>query len=135
MKPFVVQTPMIPAKRKKGAKPGEPRKIAWRRKLHSAILQEKTRRGYKKLPADQKVKVNFVIYLMPNLLRRMDVDNIAKGVLDALQGRLAGERKNSQKTRRKALIANDNQVHQLHIVKRPIRGERGLGKLSVTPFT
>jgi Holliday junction resolvase RusA-like endonuclease len=133
MKLFAVETPLYPEKKRKGTKPGAPRKISWRRQLHSAILKEKTRTRYPKIPAEQKVEVTFVIYLQPNLLARMDADNIAKDLLDALQGRLAGEKKSQQTNRHKALIANDSQVFRLHIEKRPIAADNGLGQLTVSP--
>jgi Holliday junction resolvase RusA-like endonuclease len=136
MKPFVVQTPEIPAKMTKKMKnPKDPdadmsRKLRWRKELHTEILKEKRRRKYKKTRRD--LAVTFVIYLPPNLLKRMDVDNVAKGVLDALQGRLGGDKKTWQQNRHKALIYNDNQVMRLQVEKKAKPGDVALGRLTVT---
>jgi Holliday junction resolvase RusA-like endonuclease len=132
MKPFVVMTPEIPAKMTKKMRMAKDadahlsRKLRWRKRLHTEILREKTRRKYRKTRRD--VAVTFVIFLPPNLLRKMDVDNVAKGVLDALQGRLGGGKKN----RHKGLLFNDNQIIRLQVEKKAKRGDVALGKLTVT---
>jgi Holliday junction resolvase RusA-like endonuclease len=136
MKSFTVRTPEIPLTKTKGEGGSPSRKIAWRTTLHDAIIKEKHRTRYKKIPIGKAVGVNFVIYLTPTLMRSMDVDNIAKGVLDALQGRLAGTKTKRRPTghRPKALLANDSQVHRLRVEKRTKRGKSALGLLTVTPF-
>lgn len=104
------------------------RRLHWRQAIHSAATAacERARVVY---AVDDRLEVVIRVYLGAGLLARSDVDNLAKDVLDALQGRAGGPKRIR---RLKEIIPNDNQVFRLVIEKAaPPKQARGLGHVRV----
>jgi hypothetical protein len=79
-------------------------------------------------PSD-RLEVRVLLYIGDPLLALTDVDNRAKDVLDALQGRAGGSKRGSALS---AVIPNDSQVHRLVIEKaRPPKQSLGLGHVLI----
>ncbi len=108
-------------------------RLNWRRLVHTAALIARRDQGIRYHPAES-LAVSVRLYLPPGKLRRVDVDNCLEHILDALQGRLAGEPKNLR--RRKRIIPNDSQVYRVTIEKCQQSGKRtsGGGLLTVRPW-
>ena len=104
------------------------RKLKWRHAIHAAALEACTRAGVT-YAEDDRLEVHVRLYMDASLLASHDVDNRAKDVLDALQGRAGG----SKRVRRlSAIIPNDNQVFKLVIAKAlPPKQSRFLGHVEV----
>lgn len=96
--------------------PYQPRRMAWRREINARV-QERRRDLKLSYAKDDKLTVSIRLYLQrPGHRSVMDVDNCAKQIMDALQGRFGGSKK---KKYGKRLIPNDSQVWRLIIEKMP----------------
>jgi Holliday junction resolvase RusA-like endonuclease len=83
----------------------------------------------------QPVAVTVTVYLRPAHFKKVDIDNVLKHVLDALQGVLAGEGKKRAKPH-KRVVLNDNLVWSATVEKRPAPRKRstGGGWMTVRPW-
>ena len=103
-----------PEPKRNPAAPGRPRpSMRWRKGLYQAIMTEagKERNFFK----GDVLEVDIILYGKKPQLERQDVDNLAKHVLDALQGRLGGAKAAPQPSH---LVPNDAQFKRLTIEKR-----------------
>jgi len=104
------------------------RRLQWRRDIHAAAVHACRRAGVSYEAAD-RLEVRVRLYMDADLLSIHDVDNRAKDVLDALQGRAGGSKRLRALS---AVIPNDSQVHRLVIEKTPPpKQARGLGHVLV----
>jgi len=108
-------------------------RIGWRRLVHTACLVAR-RNGHIRYGEREKVELTVRLYLPARKLRFVDLDNRLKHVMDALQGKLAGEGK--KVSRRKRIIPNDCQVFRVVIEKRlqPRKRTSSGGLLVVRPL-
>ncbi|OPZ27275.1 MAG: Endodeoxyribonuclease RusA [Lentisphaerae bacterium ADurb.BinA184] len=102
---------------------------AWRRHIWEAAW-EAARAAGAEYRASDRLKVSVVLYFEGAALGRHDVDNRTKDVLDALQGRVGGPKRERPCG---PLIPNDSQVWQLCVAKRPPpRQSGGCGHVTVS---
>jgi len=104
---------------------------AWRKKLHIATLQRqrKSKVVYKKT---DKLEVKVRLYMNRSALRSHDVDNRLKDVLDALQGRAGGSKRNHTLA---SIIPNDNQIYRVIMEKASApKQSHGMGHLIVRRY-
>ena len=100
------------------------RRHEWRHAIHAAADEACARAGVTYTQRDC-LEVHVRLYMTASLLAFNDVDNRAKDVLDALQGRARGPQLS-------AIIPNDNQVFKLVIEKAlPPKQSRFLGHVEV----
>ncbi len=124
----MAKRPLTIAFRIPSAPSGRQNRMLWRRGISDAAISAATSAGVSYLPSD-RLEVIVRLYLDASLMAASDVDNWAKHVLDALQGRGGGSKKLKSLT---SLIPNDNQVHRLVIEKsKPPKQSRGLGHVVV----
>jgi Holliday junction resolvase RusA-like endonuclease len=107
--------------------PGK-RDMTWRRKLHQSIVARAREHGIKYFEGEE-LEVDIVVY--GERLGLNDVDNLAKHVLDALQGRLGGSKALPQ---RSPVVPNDAQIKRLTIEKRARTTAKQASKLIVRDF-
>ena len=93
--------------------PYEPPRNRWRKAVHGAVLKARGR-SVEYLKSD-KLEVEILLYMDDRGLRWHDVDNRAKDVLDALQGRAGGPK---SLRRFEPIIPNDSQIYRLVVEKR-----------------
>jgi len=99
-------------------------KHKWRPAIYAAAVEACKRAGVTYTKHD-RLEVHVRLYMDADLLASHDVDNRAKDVLDALQGRARGPQLS-------AIIPNDNQVFKLVIEKAlPPKQSRFLGHVEV----
>jgi Holliday junction resolvase RusA-like endonuclease len=109
----------------RGSRPG----MNWRRNLYRAIIGEA---GRKRIQFEgEDLEVDVILYGTEGQVRRQDVDNLAKHVLDALQGRLGGPK---AATHRPHLVPNDAQFKRLTIEKRPRTTNKQHSKITVRDY-
>jgi len=100
----------------------------WRKKLHACIMTAIKYRGIEYTP-DQKLELIITLYLEDPHIRFHDVDNRLKDIMDSLQGRMGGSKKEQLFER---LIPNDSQIYKVTIEKkRPPIQSHGLGHLEI----
>ncbi len=96
------------------------------------MLDEQERRGVS-YSAEDKLEVWVRLYFEDPKIRFVDVDNRAKDVLDALQGRVGGSKK---KPGLPPIIPNDNQVYRVVVEKGlPLPQSHSLGHLKIRRFS
>jgi hypothetical protein len=107
-----------------------PRNV-WRRKIYDAAKAVIEDRGIK-YRADDLLEISVVLYLNVNACKIHDLDNRAKDIMDALQGRMGG----SKAVRVvEWLVPNDRQFARLSVRKAlPPKQSRGYGHVTVTKF-
>jgi len=103
----------------------------WRKKLHASIITALKDKGIK-YTEKNKLELHIVLYLQEPHIRFHDVDNRLKDIMDALQGRMGGSKKEQIFKR---LIPNDRQIYKVTIEKRqpPIQSH-GLGHLEIKKY-
>ena len=89
------------------------RKLKWRHAIYAAADEARKQAGVKYTQRD-RLEVHVRLYMDASLLASHDVDNRAKDVLDALQGRAGGSKRVRQLS---AIIPNNNQVFKLVVEK------------------
>lgn len=106
----------------------------WRKAVHTKLLSARRQRGVR-FARGQPVAVTVTVNLRPAHLKKVDIDNVLKHVLDALQGVLAGEGKKRAKLH-KRIVLNDNLVWSATVEKRraPRKRSAGGGWLTVRPW-
>ncbi len=82
---------------------------------------------------DQKLELHITLYLAEPEIRFHDVDNRLKDIMDSLQGRMGGSKREQ---RFKRIIPNDRQIYKVTIEKRqpPIQSH-GLGHLEIRKYS
>ena len=101
---------------------------SWRRELHKAIVAAQQRHGVL-YEAGDILELEIRLHMQSNDLKRHNVDNRLKDVMDALQGRAGGSK---GKRNLMAVIRNDVQIYRIVIEKTlPPAQSRGLGHLTV----
>jgi Holliday junction resolvase RusA-like endonuclease len=103
----------------------------WRKKLHAGIMTALKDKGIE-YTADQKIELRITLYLAEPHIRFHDVDNRLKDIMDSLQGRMGGNKKEQLY---KSLIPNDRQIYKVTIEKKqpPIQSH-GLGHLEIRKY-
>ena len=96
----------------------------WRKKLHASIMTALKDKGIE-YTTDQKLELYITLYLAEPEIKFHDVDNRLKDIMDSLQGRMGGSKKEQLYKR---LIPNDRQIYKVTIEKKqpPIQSH-GLG--------
>lgn len=112
--------------------------IIWKRRVYSRIMQAAAK---KKLvwPDPTKgglsglhLEIDVLIYLQSGGLKKQDIDNLVKLVLDALQGRLSRPK---AQPRPRRLVENDADVRRMTVEKKA-PSKRGLSsRLVVRDYT
>lgn len=103
----------------------------WRRRVHAAVLDAQTRRGVGYRDAD-RLELRITLFLRDRPLDLHDVDERVKDVVDALEGRIAGQR---SRRRIAPIIPAQEQVQRIVLEKAATRGRRGaLGELAISRF-
>lgn len=113
--------------------PYQPKRRAWRREI-SARVQERRRDLNLSYTKDDKLTVSIRLYLQrPGNRSMMDVDNCAKQIMDALQGRFGGSK---AKKYNKRLVRNDSQIWRLIVEKMPPpkQANESGGRLTITKY-
>ena len=85
----------------------------WRKKLHAGIMTALRDKGIE-YTTDQKLELHITLYLEEPHIKFHDVDNRLKDIMDSLQGRMGGSKKQQQFER---LIPNDSQIY----IKAPLK--------------
>src|SRR3990172_10829725 len=93
----------------------------WRRKVHTAVLEAKTRRGVGYQDAD-RLELRISLALGDRALDVHEIDERVKDVVDALEGRIAGPRSRP----RIAPIVTDEQIKQIVLEHAPRTRGRAL---------
>ena len=103
----------------------------WRRRVHAAVLDAQTRRGVGYRDAD-RLELRITLFLRDRPLDLHDVDERVKDVVDALEGRIAGQR---SRRRIAPIIPAQEQVQRIVLEKAATRGRRGaLGEFAISRF-
>jgi Holliday junction resolvase RusA-like endonuclease len=106
----------------------KPTRLQWRKAIHAELL--KTNLVYP--PTQLKLELLITLYLPKSDLKKHDVDNRLKDIMDALQGRIGGSKKT---TAYKQIIQNDNVVYRVTITKQePPKQSHGMGHLIVRKY-
>ena len=104
----------------------------WRKKLHSCIATALKDKQIK-YASDQLLELRITLYLAEPHIRFHDVDNRLKDIMDALQGRMGGSKKEHLYKR---LIPNDRQIYKVTIEKKqPPKQSQGLGHLKIIKYS
>ena len=82
---------------------------------------------------EQKLELRITLYLAEPDIKFHDVDNRLKDIMDSLQGRMGGSKKEQL---HKRLIPNDRQIYKVTIEKKqpPIQSH-GLGHLEIRKYS
>lgn len=103
----------------------------WRRRVHAAVLDAQTRRGVGYRDAD-RLELRITLFLRDRPLDLHDVDERVKDVVDALEGRIAGQR---SRRRIAPIVPAQEQIQRIVLEKAATRGRRGaLGELAISRF-
>jgi len=89
-------------------------RLEWRKAIHAEVWRAAQSRDVK-YDKDDRLEVEVVLYLDESGLPFHDVDNRLKDILDALQGRVGGPKKQAPW---EPIIRNDHQVYRAVIEKR-----------------
>lgn len=109
----------------------QPPRNAWRKKLHAIIMTALRDKGIE-YDATAKLELRIMLYLAEPHIRFHDVDNRLKDIMDSLQGRMGGSKKEQLYKR---LISNDSQIYKVIIEKkRPPIQSHGLGHLEIKKY-
>jgi hypothetical protein len=104
----------------------------WRKKLHACIITAIKNKGieYTRI---KKLELRITLYLAEPHIRFHDVDNRLKDIMDSLQGRMGGSKKEQLYKR---IIPNDRQIYKVTIEKKqpPIQSH-GLGHLEIRKYS
>jgi hypothetical protein len=103
----------------------------WRKKLHAGIMTTIKDKGIE-YTTDQKLELHITLYLAEPHIKFHDVDNRLKDIMDSLQSRMGGSKKEQRFER---IIPNDCQIYKVTIEKKhpPIQS-RGLGHLQIKKY-
>jgi Holliday junction resolvase RusA-like endonuclease len=103
----------------------------WRKKLHASIITALKDKGIE-YTTDQKLELRITLYFAEPHIRFHDVDNRLKDIMDALQGRMGGSKREQLYKR---LIPNDRQIYKVTVEKKqpPIQSH-GLGHLEIRKY-
>ena len=100
----------------------------WRRAIHKELTEIADTKGIQYKPTE-KLELSIVLYLPEEAIGWHDVDNRLKDIMDALQGRAGGSKKDHHLH---PVIPNDHQIHKVNIEKRtPPPQSHGLGHLVI----
>jgi Holliday junction resolvase RusA-like endonuclease len=103
-------------------------RMKWRKAIHNELLKKDIIYPATKL----KLELLITLYLPESDLKKHDVDNRLKDIMDALQGRIGGTKR---ATAYKQIIQNDNVIYRVTIAKEePPKQSRGLGHLIVRKY-
>jgi Holliday junction resolvase RusA-like endonuclease len=103
-------------------------RMKWRKAIHDELLKK----NFVYPTAKLKLELLIKLYLPGSDLKKHDVDNRLKDIMDALQGRIGGSKRN---TSYKQIIQNDNLIYRVTITKQePPKQSRGLGHLTVRKY-
>ena len=103
----------------------------WRKAIYLGAAAAFRKRGIQYSDSD-KLEVEICLYLEAHNLRKHDLDNRAKDVLDSLQARFGGPKRLRSEV---PLIPNDSQVFRLIISKTlPPNQSLGLGHVMIRRF-
>jgi len=106
----------------------------WRKRLHVNIMTALTALKDKGIEYDtgQKLELRITLYLAEPDIKFHDVDNRLKDIMDSLQGRIGGSKKEQRFER---IIPNDRQIYKVTIEKKhpPIQSH-GLGHLLIRKY-
>jgi Holliday junction resolvase RusA-like endonuclease len=105
--------------------------LAWRKKIHEAIAKIQ-KRGKVRYGENDKLEVEVCLYLTNPQLTKLDLDNRAKTILDALQGFMLDKGKGGLPW----IIPNDDQIYRLIIEKRlpPKANLAALSKIEIRGY-
>ena len=104
-------------------------RVEWRKSIHNAVWESVTKKGIKYSEHD-KLQIRISLFFDRTKISRVDVDNRAKDVMDALQGLTGGFGK--KKKALPPIIPNDNQIYRLIVEKSlPPKQSHGLGHLTI----
>ena len=110
---------------------GYPR-TAWRRSIYRVVLEQKKKTGTTYTKND-KIELSIKLYFGRSKIKRMDVDNRLKDIMDALQGRFGGT--GSKCSSVAPIIPNDSQIYRVHVEKQlPPWKSHGLGHLRIRKY-
>ena len=103
----------------------------WRKKLHAGIMTALRDKGIE-YTTDQKLELHITLYLEEPHIKFHDVDNRLKDIMDSLQGRMGGSKKEQIFER---IIPNDRHIYKVTIEKKhpPIQSH-GLGHLQIRKY-
>jgi hypothetical protein len=105
-----------------------PTRLQWRKAIHNELLKKNIIYPSHKLQLELVIK----LYLPKSDLKKHDVDNRLKDIMDALQGRIGGSK---SITKYKKIVQNDNLIYKVTIVKEePPKQSHGLGHLIVRKY-
>jgi len=108
--------------------PYRPPRNAWRRALSASVLRQQRISGVHYEESDQ-LEIGIRLYMDASAVVSHDVDNRLKDILDALQGRAGGSKREPTLP---PVIPNDRQVYRVVIEKSsPPPQSRGLGHLTI----
>jgi len=102
----------------------------WRRLVNKTAFKAMQSAGVKYLPSD-KIEIWIQLCLPLTQFKKMDVDNMAKIAIDALQGLRLGDNRKSRSLH--VIIPNDNQIHRLIVEKYDTLIESG-GEIKIRKF-
>ena len=103
----------------------------WRKKIHDLATQEAVKCCITYSKKD-KIQIDLRLYLDEPALLKHDVDNRLKDIMDALQGRAGGPKKNRIL---EPIIPNDSQVYRVTVEKLPMpKQSEGYGHLKVSKY-
>jgi len=106
-------------------------RLRWRKLIAALAQRECAKRGIT-YHCNEDLELHVRFYLKGNALEFHDLDNRLKDVMDALQGRVGGPKKQKP---RSPVIPNDKQVFKVIVEKAaPPKQSHGLGHLLLRPL-
>ena len=106
-------------------------RIAWRKEIYKCIVSEATIKEVR-FSASDKLQLEVRLYLHGIALSFHDVDNRLKDIMDALQGRCGGSKKDHTFA---PIIPNDKQIFRVLIEKTaPPKQSKGHGHLIISRY-
>lgn len=107
-------------------------KLWWRRQIYERIIERADGREIKYLES-AKLAVTAILFMSEDQVGHgHDLDNMAKQLLDALQGKLGGAGKTVQTHR--PIVPSDSQICRLTIEKRERKTEKEKSRLIVRAY-
>ena len=104
------------------------KKGKWRQSIFKAAKKAQREGGIQYRPED-KLIINVKLYLDKNAVLFHDLDNRLKDIMDSLQGRFGGPKRNKTA---KPVIPNDNQIYAVSIEKtRPYGQSKNRGHILI----
>ena len=86
----------------------------WRQKIHERVLQALSTEHIDYLKTDN-LELRIVLYMNKGAIDIHDIDNRLKDMMDALQGRMGGKKKEHKF---KQIIPNDRKIYRVMIEKK-----------------